>query len=569
MPRLSLRPSSLVVFFLLALSLAIFAIQLRSLYTVPVADSIRWGGDETWLMREFSNQARHGVMSYPESFVSDSSNACVPIRTDGVLAGSMWGDALFYGVSGNLFFPAHDYVSIGRTVTAALGIILIASLFFIMRKSGVSQIISAAAIVLMVLSQGWNWATHSARYDILTGLTLIWYCYFLSRYIVPFENNAVMMKRLFFAGMAGVFAVCFSRHLLMLGFAATIVYLYRIRIWKKFDYLLSWILGSFAALSILSILYYFGAGEFSLFGRGGSMGSYSFVIAQIPLMRPVSRNVQLSNLAERFNLFHADSIGVLAMIGVAILLTLAYKLRQFQLRRNGIRLRIAIAPEQSFFLSCVLACTFVWLLAEGSRPYYLFHIVPPLIIGCAIVLELWREVYPARWFGEYGAMIALLIATSLGANRAIPHVELGDAIFHDQSAAITRLLHSATTRTAKKGRILFDVAGLDLALQDTSREILTLDMFSPPPNAESVINKLQANKIDYVVLRSSPVSSPFEPGRALLPQVLDSIGEVKDSALGFFYDDGRSYDAKLYQLIDQGLDTLKLYRVNPYYRVNP
>ena len=293
------------------------------------------------------------------------------------------------------------------------------------------------------------------------------------------------------------------------------------------------------------------------------MGSYSFVIAQIPLLRPFSRNVQLSNLAERFNLFHTDSIGVLATIGVVIFLALVYKLRQFQLRRNGIRLRIAIAPEQNFILSCVVFCTLTWLLAEGSRPYYLYHIVPLLVIGCAVVLELWREVYPARWFGEYGALIVILIATSLGANRAIPHVELGEAVARDQSATIGRFLHNATTNSGQKSRILFDVAGLDLALQDTSREALTLDMFAPPPNAELVINKLQVNKIDYVVLRSSPVSSPFEPGRALLPHVLDSICEVKDSALGFFYDDGRNYDAKLYQLIDQGLDTLKLYRVNP------
>jgi hypothetical protein len=557
------RPSSLIAFSLLALSLAIFAIQLRTLYTVPVADSVRWGGDETWLMREFSNQARHGVMSYPESFITDSDFVRPPIRTDGVLAGSMWGDALLYGIPGNVFFPEHDYISIGRTVTALLALILMGSVFFILLRSGASPIISSSAVALMVLSQGWVWATHSARYDLLTGLTLVWYCFYLSKSIIPIQGDAGMKRRMFAAGLIGIVTICFSRHMLMLGFAATIVYLYRIRVWKRADLFLSWVCGFVAGMIILSILYYLGSGEFSLFGRGGGMGSYTFVIGQIPLLRPFSRNVQLSNLAERFNLFHAESIGVLAVIGIAIVLGVAYKLRQFQLRRKGIRLRIAITPERSFLLSCVVCCTLSWLLTEGSRPYYLFHIVPLLVIGCAIVLELWREVYPAKWYGEYGAMILVLAAISLGANRSIPHAEFGNAVARDQSAAVARLLRSATQHSAQRSRVLFDVAGLDRALRDSSREVLTLDIFAPPPNDSALIAKLHLNRIDYVVLRSSPVSSTFEPGRALIPHILDSIGVVTDSALGFFYDDGRSYDANLEQLFDQGLDTLKLYSVNP------
>src|SRR5438132_7308211 len=97
----------------------IFVLQLRSLYTVPVFDSVRWGGDETWLMREFGNQAQNGVMSYPESYQTSrgsgvSHERVSHERTDGVLAGSMWVDALVYGATGHAFFPQHDYATIGR-----------------------------------------------------------------------------------------------------------------------------------------------------------------------------------------------------------------------------------------------------------------------------------------------------------------------------------------------------------------------------------------------------------------------------------------------------------------------
>src|SRR5665213_3267167 len=153
-------------FLVLVGALVVFALQLRTLYTVPVYDSVRWGGDETWLMREFGDQASHGVMSYPESFGGGQ-------RTDGVLAGSMWVDALIYGATGNLFFPAHDYVSVGRTVTALLALLLIASIYFILRKLRVSPLLASASVLLVVACQGFVWAAHSARYDLLTGLALI------------------------------------------------------------------------------------------------------------------------------------------------------------------------------------------------------------------------------------------------------------------------------------------------------------------------------------------------------------------------------------------------------------
>src|SRR6476469_9537669 len=127
------RLQSILAIALLAVAFFLYALQLGSLYSTPVADSVRWGGDETWLMREFGNQIGHGVMQYPEGFGE-------PARTDGVLAGSMWVNALLYGGSGALWFPSHDLTSIGRTVTAVLGLLLILSFFWIARRAGVDPL---------------------------------------------------------------------------------------------------------------------------------------------------------------------------------------------------------------------------------------------------------------------------------------------------------------------------------------------------------------------------------------------------------------------------------------------
>ncbi len=57
---------------------------------------------------------------------------------------------------------------------------------------------------------------------------------------------------------------------------------------------------------------------------------------------------------------------------------------------------------------------------QGSRPYYLFHIVPLLTIGCAIILELWQDFFSHRWFGASGAIIVMISAIVLGMSHAIP-----------------------------------------------------------------------------------------------------------------------------------------------------
>ena len=553
----------LLALFVLAGTLALYALELRSLFIVPVYDSVRWGGDETWLMREFGNQARHGVMQYPENFGGAP-------RTDGVLAGSMWSDALIYGVPGNLLWTSYDYASIGRTVTATLGLLLIASLYFILRRLGVQQLIAAISIALMVVNQGFVWATHSARYDLLTGLTLLWYCYYLARLSArglilskaPSPSGERGLGVRFSAsifGIASVATIIFSRHMLTLGLPATLLCLWSLRIWKSRNVLLAYIIGAIGTVLFLSIVYWAGAGEFSLFGRGGNLGSFRFVIRQIPIFRPFSRNVQISNLGERLGLLYRDIPGILILLAAMIVLVIGYKAWQWSMLRKGTRIKLAITPHQQFFLLSCLLCSLSWLLLEGSRPYYLFHVVPLLIVGGAVTLELWSEVYQSRWSAKAAAIAILVAGLFLQAGHALPSMTLGNAIAQDQSAAIKHLMKECHTESGRKSRVLFDVAGLDRALTDTIVQIMTLDMFQPTPSADDAIRKLEINRIDFVVLRSSPVSTPFEPGRALLPHILDSIGEVRDSALGFFYDDGRTYDENLSTMIEKGLDTLRLY----------
>src|SRR5207237_1742863 len=111
------------------------------------------------------------------------------------------------------------YASVGRTVTALLGLILLASLYGILRKLGVSPILAAGSVALVVLNQGFVWAVHSARYDLLTGLSLLWLVFFFSK------ENKFSLGRCFFLRFATIGAILFSRHLLTLALPPLIVLL--------------------------------------------------------------------------------------------------------------------------------------------------------------------------------------------------------------------------------------------------------------------------------------------------------------------------------------------------------
>lgn len=541
------RRHTAISYIVLGAALAVFVLQLRSLYVVPIPDSVRWGGDETWLMREFGNQARHGAMAYPENFGA-------PQRTDGLLAGSMWVNAFIYGVPGNLFSPAFDLVTIGRTVTAVLSLLLIISLYVILRKLRIDPVLASCVVALLVISQGFAWATHCARYDILTGITLLWYVYFLARS----AHRILRAQDAFIFGTLSILLLIFSRHLLTLAVGPTVALLFVTHLWQQRHLLLRWVAGFVSGFALLSLSYWLGAGEFSLFGRGGALGSYSFVLQQIPIARPFSRSVQVANLLERFNLFATDSPGVLLTFLCVVIILVLYTIWRSRMKGQGKVLRVARTPEQFFVAIAASLSLICWLLFQGSRPYYLFHIVPVLCVATAIILQIFSEVHEAKWFGKAIPLLIIIVGIVLQANHAIPATAFGKAVQVDQRAAISDLLAHARPNS----RVLVDVAGLDRALQDRSHQVLTLDMFQPPAVAEEAVRKLRANRIDFVILRSSPVGERFEPGRALLPHLLDSIGEPRDTVMGFFYDDGRSYDASLTTLIDQGLDTLKLYQVS-------
>ncbi len=146
----SRRPRELVALFVLVVSACGVRVAHSSARCTRFPFSMlaaRWGGDETWLMREFVHQAGHGVLLYPESFGE-------PVRTNGSTGWKHVGQRADLWRTGNHLFPGIRLCFHGQNRDgASCSPIKLGSLYFIARSLKISPILSALSVALMVMSQ--------------------------------------------------------------------------------------------------------------------------------------------------------------------------------------------------------------------------------------------------------------------------------------------------------------------------------------------------------------------------------------------------------------------------------
>src|SRR4051812_31430565 len=102
--------------------LSLLILQFSSLCIFPTPNSLRWYGDETWLMSEAHSQITTGVVRYPMALGSTLEHS------KGVVLSMTWLSSLLYGLPIALIHA--DPLSIGRTVTAALSLLLLILFYF-------------------------------------------------------------------------------------------------------------------------------------------------------------------------------------------------------------------------------------------------------------------------------------------------------------------------------------------------------------------------------------------------------------------------------------------------------
>jgi hypothetical protein len=279
-------------FMLLLMAAVLFASQLRSLLVFPEPNSLRWFGDETWLMSEAKQQITTAVVRYPLAIGSQLEFG------KGLMLSMTWLSAVLYGLP--VWIILHDAVAVGRCVTAALALLLLIALYASSRVLGASRLAAALAVLLLISTRSFFFASHSARPDLLAGMIVLLVVTFGTRKSERPPRIIHSMRWWFGCGAIFMFlAVSSSIHLLTLLAPVALFFFWRITENEKQPHsrrraAIASAAGMLSMLTLLVLAYYFANRSLDLFPA--SAGQFHDVLHSIPIFRPFSRSVQVNYL---------------------------------------------------------------------------------------------------------------------------------------------------------------------------------------------------------------------------------------------------------------------------------
>jgi hypothetical protein len=498
-----------------------FAYELGSLYTTPHADSYLWWGDESWLMLEFRSQIVTGYFHHPFAFGSSLHT------TSGLLFSNMWLTAVIYGIPAAIARTV-DIVSLGRTITAVLSLILLAATYWSARRAEAGRVAAALAIVLVVTTRTFYLTSHSARYDIVSALIIL---IFFTR-LLTLSRRGLTIRESFLAGLTLTGSLLISVHVLLaMAFAVPLVIVFRSD--DRWRSIAAFALGVAIPIVVFALIA-FASGAHSLFGYSGTSGFYNQV-QNVPALRLFSRSVQLANLQQRLAM-------ALQLAGPLTLLTACSFI---VLVIPGLRRRRSL-PMWWLPIAVILS----WLLFESSAPTsYLIYVIPVLAVSVAVLVS----VLPAGMLAVVALIPTILLPFSISNAN-----DLGRMLTNENDTAVQAaadFIHSHP----QPGPVLTINLGVHKLL-DIGLPIMTTQFIEFPATATTPDSILRQNGVRYVLLYQSALHPDYM--REILPltrvthargtMVFSRVAPITDIARDYF-SPGATITALKYP------DTLQLY----------
>jgi hypothetical protein len=286
----------------------------QSPYYFPVPESYRWYGDETWILIAAKNLLLHGRLIVPIAL--DSTLQSAP----GLLLGSPWIAAVIYGLPQLLTPSDIDVINVGRTVSFVLGLGSLIFMVWAAFRMHIGFVPAALSIVMLLTTRSFTFATHSARYDIMTGIALLAYVVFFAissetprlSFIHPKGHVAA---RCFLIGIVSVLtALTISPHLEVLLLPPALYVAWQagaFRSWRSFASFLS---GAILGLAALVVVYSISNHGFSVMGGIKADNQFGSVLTNLPIRRFFSYSAQSHQLwAKQYYLWHEAPLFAIAL----------------------------------------------------------------------------------------------------------------------------------------------------------------------------------------------------------------------------------------------------------------
>ncbi|HEY3876902.1 MAG TPA: hypothetical protein VGM92_15665 [Candidatus Kapabacteria bacterium] len=499
---------------LLGLALILVAMQMRSLTIFPEANSFRWFGDETWLMSEAKQQVLTGTVTYPLSIGSTLEHG------KGLVLSMTWLSSLLYGVPIALLH--FDPVSIGRIVTGILSITLLITLYRSSRLLGAGPLSAAAAVLLLCSARSFFFSSHSARSDILAGLVVLLFVTFCIRADSGRRRRATGW---WFGYGAMILFLCISSsiHLLTLLGPISIYFLWRLGAFTNAKNVLAAFAGGVSVLLLFVVIYYATTGNLMLFSSSAQHMQFQDVLSSIPILRPFSRSVQVSNVIIRLKQLWAESPAIFIFPIVSIV---AWK--------------TVLSFKNTFvFALCIIFLS--WLLLEGAEVNYLIHILPLLFLGCALGLSAatrrWEQITNIALFLFSLFFFIFGIRDTIAAKNTASRID-------DANAAAVHSIEKAIAshwQINAKPRVVSEPLTLERLSRDTNLETMTDHFISFPTLSASYDSLFSREHIDFIVLYNSPTYPKNRMRDDPFYQAVEQDGALIGSYIGTSGDMGRNY----------------------------
>ena len=529
------RLEGLSLVLLIVPALVFLYVSARTLYLFPVADSYRWYGDETWMLLAWKNLISHGSLAVPIALGSTLQSS------PGLLLGSGWVAALFYGLPQLIFDVSTDPITIGRTVSFLFGLATLGIIAWTGLRLRLPTAPTLLAIVLVVITQSFTFATHSARYDMMTGFTVI---AFVAHFAVRVEKRTTYgaLFAFLFGACALLAALTISPHLEVLLLPLSIFIAWYFGAFNSWKHAASLVCGVLSGFVLLAVLFRLDTGHFSFAGGITTDNQFGSVISNLPVRHILSWSAERHQLwAKGFYLWHeAPAFAfILPLIIISEAALLAFK------RPHPTTGFLTIA------LGCVLFST---LFFQSTLPYYLVHVLPLIALTFAAHAGEWKKtkwLRPAVGIASLAMALELVFVWLPKTNAA---GKLGKQISEGNTAAVQAAIEEESRlwdRGATKYLILAQAPAVHELLRDSSIRLMTESFIFFPDRIESTDSVISRTHVDYILDYNRPMTADYQHAIRHATPIFSRVGRLLDRTVDYYKDTTGE------------LDTLTLYAVYP------
>ncbi len=528
--------SWIVVAGLLAVTAVVLGINIRYLYSTPVANTwVWWIGDETWLMAQCNQFVHTGHYINPLAPGSAFS------KCSGLLFGSSYLTAALYGLPS--LFMKGDTIAMGRTISFLCSIATLVGLWIIAKRYRVGSVLCAFGCLILASTVCFFMASHSARSDMLIGFTVLMLTGSLP--LLVKDGNVNRSKLLLFLGLLIPLTLLVNGHVLILSAPMLLFVIWDAGGFKSMRAAFQWVgaaVGGFVALLF---------SQWALLGSLSLFGPFSGSSGMMPILHLIHLKTDLANVQSRLSIASAWSPAIVwvfcILVAALIVARITYKVRLSQLE-----------PTARRMIACAAIVALSSIFLEFYWERYLIYVLPTVVLSFLILFDYLIRRLPRTFVSGIAAALTISLVFALYAYESETSRlgTVGKTITAANKTAVTDALLAIHSRHAGSVRVFSTVPGECVAMDD-SCELITPVMYVQPIDSMMTRKDVWVNaKINYaIVCAAAHRDVDWDDIDTHMYPPDSSKWKVIFERVGSFSDIGRPYT-----LADLAkLDTLRVY----------